>query len=329
MTVRYAFKLVVVLLVWAAINPVYAQTWPNKPIKIIVSSAGGGAPDILARLTGDRLSRALGQQMIVDNKPGGDNVIGAQAAARSAPDGYTFFFATAAALSSNPNTFKSLPYDPERDFQAVGMIGINEFVLLVHPSLPVNSLTELMSYDRLHPGSINIATDGTRSYAGLLAQYLNKILGTSMTLVPYARMPEGIQDAVAGRTQATLIAIPVAAPRMKSGDLRAIAQTGEKRISAYPEIPTVAETVSCAACKNFFYPGWFALVAPTGTPAAIIRRMNQELDKVLKDPEIQKRFREFAVNSDGAGTPDTTTAFIRTQRAAWALLAKEIQLVAE
>src|SRR6266700_7003395 len=197
----------------------HAQTWPTRPIKVIVSFPAGSAPDIICRFVADRLSRAVGQQIVVYNLPGSGNIIAAQAAARSAPDGYNFFCATAATLVSNPHTFKSLPYDPVKDFVPVAMIAKGPFFVLVHPSVPVNTLAELVAYDKANPGKLAWATDGLRNFTGMMAAWLNKIAGTSILTVPYATMPPGIQDTLAGRTQLVILAVPAAAPRIKSVEL--------------------------------------------------------------------------------------------------------------
>src|SRR5262245_53061208 len=174
--------------------PLAAQTWPDHPIRFIVSQAAGGTPDILCRLITERVGRALGQQIVVENRPGGGNVIGAQAAARAAPDGYTFFWATAAALVTNPYTFKSLPYDPARDFVPVAKIADGVFLVLANPAVPVKSLGELFAYAKTEPGKLAFATDGPKNFSGLIAAWLNKRAGTEIAQVPYATMPQGIQD---------------------------------------------------------------------------------------------------------------------------------------
>jgi len=191
-----------------------AQSWPTRPIRVIVSFAAGSAPDIICRFVTDRLSRA------VSNRPGGGNLIAAQAAARSAPDGYNYFCVTAATLVSNPYTFKSLPYDPVKDFTPVAMIVKGPFFVLVHPSIPVKTLPELAAYDKANPGKLSYATDGLRNFTGMMAAWLNKISGTNILTVPYNVMPQGIQDTLAGRTQLVILAVPAAGPRIKSGELR-------------------------------------------------------------------------------------------------------------
>src|SRR5262249_36451684 len=272
------------LLALALALPAHAQTWPARPIQGIVSFPAGSAPDIVCRFVTDRLSRSLATTIVVDNRPGAGNVLAAQAAARSAPDGYNFFCATAATLVSNPHTFKSLPYDPVRDFVPVGFIARNPFFVLVNPGVPAKTLAELAAYDKANPGKLIFATDGLRNFTGMMAAWLNKVAGTSMLLVPYAGIPLGVQDTIAGRTQVTILAIPLAAPRIRAGELRPLAGSFARRIPGYDDVPAIAETY-----PGFELVGWFLMLAPAATPRDVVLRMNRAMDKVLKDPDTVTR----------------------------------------
>jgi tripartite-type tricarboxylate transporter receptor subunit TctC len=302
-----------------ASTPLAAQTWPDRPIRFIVSQAAGGTPDLLCRLVTERVARALGQQIVVENRPGGGNVIGAQAAARAAADGYTFFWATAAALVTNPYTFKSLPYDPARDFVPVGKIADGPFVVLASPAVPATSLAELFAYAKRDPGKLAFATDGPKNFSGLIAAWLNKRAGTDIAQVPYATMPQGIQDAVAGRVQLVILAIPSAAPLIANGSLRPLAITTKERAPGFEQIPPVADTF-----PGFDFSGWMAVVAPTGTPADILQRMNSELDLVLKDPAIAQRLREIGFYTRGAGSLADLAVYLRSQYKEWGAVIREI-----
>ena len=308
----------------AASEQVSAQSWPTRPIKFIVSQAAGGTPDIICRLIAEKLSRALGQQVVVDNKPGGGNVIGAQAAARSAPDGYTFFFATAAALVTNPYTFKSLPYDPARDFVPVSMVASNPFFLLANPALPAKTLPELIALAKAEPGKLLAATDGQRNFSGMLTAWFNKRAGTSIVQVPYATMPQGAQDALAGRVQLVVLAVPSAAALMEQGQLRALGVSSLKRLPGFESTPSISETL-----PGFDFIGWFAVVAPTGTPPEVIQRMNHEVDAALKDVEIARRMRDVGMYTEGGGTPEQAAAYVRAQLEQWGKIIQEIGLQPE
>jgi tripartite-type tricarboxylate transporter receptor subunit TctC len=302
----------------------HAQAWPARPLRMIVSFAAGSAPDIICRFVGDRLSHALGQQVVVDNRPGAGNVVAAQAAARAAPDGYNFFCVTAATLVSNPYTFKSLPYDPVKDFAPVAMIAKNAFFVLVHPSVPVNTLAELAAYDKANPGKLAFATDGLRNFAGMMAAWLNKVAGSNILAVPYAVMPQGILDTLAGRTQLIILAIPAAGPRIRSGELRPLGGSFAQRIPGYENVPAIAETY-----PGFELVGWFALVAPAGTPAEVIQRVNREMDRILKDAETAKRLGDLGFYTDGAETPEWLADFTRAEHAKWGRIVKEIGIQPE
>jgi tripartite-type tricarboxylate transporter receptor subunit TctC len=309
----------VLLFAIAWIAPLAAQTWPDRPMRFIVSQAAGGTPDILCRMVTERVGRALGQQIVVENRPGGGNVIGAQAAARAAPDGYTFFWATAAALVTNPYTFKSLPYDPARDFVPVGKIADGPFLVLANPAVPAKSLAELFAYAKAEPGKLAFATDGPKNFSGLIAAWLNKRAATDIAQVPYAAMPQGSQDVVAGRVQLVILAIPSAAPLMASGSLHALAITTRERAPGFEQIPPVAETF-----PGFDFSGWMAVAAPAGTPADILQRMNRELDLVLNELAVVARLREIGFYTQGAGSLPEIAAYVRAQYQAWGEVIREI-----
>jgi tripartite-type tricarboxylate transporter receptor subunit TctC len=306
------------------VAPAGAQAWPSKPIKIIVSQAAGGTPDIICRIISERLSQALGQQIVVENRPGGGNVVGAQAAAHAAPDGYTLFFATAAALVTNPYTFKSLPYDPLADFVSVAMIAKGPFVVLAHPSVPAKTLSEVVAYDKANPGKLTFATDGPRNFSGILAAWLNKLGGINILQVPYATMPQGVQDALAGRVQLVILAVPSAAPHIASGALRALAVSALKRFQRFADVPAIAETF-----PGVEFIGWFVLAAPKGTPADVVTRLNREMDVILKNQEIANRLADLGFFTEGADTPEGTAKYVQSQYDTWGKVARDIGLLPE
>jgi tripartite-type tricarboxylate transporter receptor subunit TctC len=301
-----------------------AQDWPARPVKFILSQAPGTSPDITARFLADRLSRLWGQGVVVENRPGGQNVVGSQAAARSAPDGYTFFYATTAAIVSNPYTFKSLPYDPVHDFVPVAMIAKSPMVVAVNPSVPAKTLAELVALDKAQPGKLAAANEGTKTFSGLMSQMLNKTAGMQLLQVPYAGVSPAMQDTIAGRTQVVLVSSAAMLPFIKRGDLRPLAVTAGKRVRGLEDVPTLAETY-----PGFEYVGWFALLAPTGTPAAVVQRANRDMDRVLADPDIAKRMYDLGLVNEGAGTPDSLNEFLRAERERWAKLVKDIGLQPE
>lgn len=308
----------------ATVRDVPAQAYPAKPVRLVVTQAPGGAPDIIARLVAERMGQGLGQGVVVENRPGGANVIGAQAVARSAPDGYTLLFATAATLVTNPHTIRNVPYDALQDFVPIGMVGRNPFLVLVNRDVPAKTLADLMALDRQEPGRFAYATDGPRNFSGMVAAWLNKLADAKMAIVPYAAMPQGVQDTVAGRTQVVILAPAAANAFVKRGDLRPIAQTWAVRAPGFEAVPPVAETFA-----GFDFVGWFALAAPAGTPPEVVQRLNRALDAALRDPVVSDRLRAFGVFNDGAESPQAAADYVRAQHAMWGRLVREIGLQPE
>jgi tripartite-type tricarboxylate transporter receptor subunit TctC len=301
-----------------------AQDFPSHPVHWILSQPAGSSPDISARLVADGLSKSWSQQVIVDNRPGGQNVIGAQAAAKSAPDGYTYYFATTAALVSNPLTFKSLPYNPEHDFVPVAMIGKSPMVIAVNNAVPAKSIAELVALDKKDPGKLAAANEGTKTFGGMMSQLLNVATGMRLLQVPYNGVAPALQDTVAGRTQVVLVSSAAMSPFIKRGDLRPVAVTSAKRVNGLESVPAMAESY-----PGFEYVGWFALVAPAGTPEAIVRKVNADVNAVLAKDEIQKRLLELGAINEGPGTPEQLAQFLKDERVRWAKLVKDINLQPE
>jgi tripartite-type tricarboxylate transporter receptor subunit TctC len=316
--------LVLTLIMVGAAGTVSAQTWPERPIKFIVSQSAGNATDILARLTADQLASRLGQPVVVENRPGGGNVIGTQAAARSAPDGYTFFYASAAALVTDPHTYKSLPYDPIKAFDVVSNIAEVSFMVLAHPSVPAKTLAELIAYAKANPDKVQIATDGPRRFSGLIAAWINKLAGTQISYVPYVQMTQGVQDVISGRVELIILAVPAARGHIDASKLVPLAVTSATRLQAYPNVPTVAEIF-----PGFDFAGWWVLAAPAGVPPAILQRVNSELSSVLNDPSVVGKMTNVGFISRGGGTMQQTRDYVLGQHAAWGRLVKEIGLQPE
>ena len=308
----------------AAVLPAAAQDWPSRPVRFVISQPPGTSPDIVARFLAERLGRQVGQQVVVENRPGGQNVIGAQAVAKAPADGYTYFFATTAAIVTNPLTFKALPYDPEKDFMPVAMIAKSPMVIAVNASLPAKSIADLVALDKKQPGKLAAANEGTKTFSGMMSQMLNKTAGIGLLQVPYTGVAPAIQDTIAGRTQVVLVSSAALLPFLKRGDLRALAVSAGKRVRGLEDVPTLAESY-----PGFEYVGWFALLAPTGTPAAIVQRVNREMDKVLTEPDMAQKLYDFGLVNEGAGTPESLSEFLRAERERWAKLVNQIGMKPE
>jgi tripartite-type tricarboxylate transporter receptor subunit TctC len=308
----------------AVLGQAGAQEFPSRPVHWILSQPAGSSPDISARLVADQLSKTWNQQVVVDNRPGGQNVIGAQAAAKSPADGYTYYFATTAALVSNPLTFKALPYNPERDFVPVAMIGKSPMVIAVNNSVPAKTLAELIALDKKDPGKLAAANEGSKTFGGMMSQLLNVATGMRLLQVPYNGVAPALQDTVAGRTQVVLVSSAAMSPFLKRGDLRPIAVTAGKRVSGLESVPTLAESY-----PGLEYVGWFALVAPAGTPDNIVRKVNADVNAVLAQPDILKRLLDLGAINEGPGTPEQLAQFLKDERVRWAKLVKDINLQPE
>lgn len=306
--------------------PAYAQSWPQRPVSVVVPQAAGNSPDVLCRIIAERLSRALGQQFVVENRPGAANLVGTQAVTRAAPDGYTFLFATSAALVTNPYTFKKLPYDPMKDLTPVAMVARSNHVLLVHPDVKATTLAELIALEKSAPGSLSMAVDGPRNISGLIAQSINKQAGTGFVLVPYNTVTNAVQDSLMGRIQVTIQSASVAEPFIKAGTLRPIAVAGSKRVKSLPDVPAISETL-----KGTDLQGWFMVMAPVGTPADIIHKLSAEIAHVLESPEVQERASVlgFEVSPGHATTTAGAKQFLDTEFAATGKIIQELGIQPE
>ncbi|XQM36154.1 LacI family transcriptional regulator [Cupriavidus sp. H19C3] len=300
-----------------------ADAWPSKPITLVVPFAAGGTTDIVGREVGQRLGQALGQPVVVDNRPGAGGTIGAANVARAQPDGYTFLLATIAHTMA-PGIYKSLPYDFQKDLEPVGMVALTPNVLLVNQSIPVKTVQELVAYIKAHPGKVNYGSAGIGSTEHLSGELFRALTHTDISHVPYKGGAPMMTDLIAGQIQMAIETSPSAYPHVKSGKVRALAVTSDKRSSAYPGVPTVAES----GVPGYEVVTWYALMAPHGTPDAIRQRMGAELTKVLKQPEVLKRFEEQGVSA-GDMNAQQLAAFIKTETTRWIKVAKDSGAKAE
>ena len=298
-----------------------AQSWPQRSITLIVSQAAGASPDVMARMLADRMTVALRQGVIIENKPGGGNVVGTVAAARAAPDGHTFFFATSAALVNNPFLMRTLPYDPIKDFAPVALITRSSQLFVVHPDVPATSLPELIALDKKEPGKLSVAVDSPRNLAGVTAQAFNRQAGTRLVLVPYPNINAGVQDTLAGRVGVGVFSISIVEALVRDGKLRAIASVANRRLSGFPDLPTAAETL-----PGFDMTGWFMVLAPAGTPAPIVADMNKALAEAARDVKIREMAPKLGFEMDpaGLGTPADAASFLQSQMAQWGQLFKDL-----
>jgi len=299
-----------------------AQSWPTRPVKMIVPQAAGGAPDIVARVVCERLALMLGQPVLIENRAG-DGSIGAQAAARAPADGYTHLFAPASLLVTNQYLMKIVPYNAEDDFASVAMIGMSPLVLAVNPALNVKTLADLIKLAKAEPGKLAFASPGQRTLPGLLGEMFRIRAGVSLLHVPY-KGAQGVLDTIAGRTHITVQGIPAIAGAVQRGELVALAVSSEKRLAELPGVPTFAETLPGLEVN-----GWFAVVAPSGTPPEPIQRMNLELNRLLLDSDVSQKLRALGIYSEGSGTPDQVDAFFKKERERWSRMVRELKIEPE
>ncbi len=263
----------------------HGQTWPTKPITLVVPTAPGGTTDFTARLITDSLGKLLGQPIVVDNKAGASGNIGNQFVARSKPDGYTLLVSYSGYHVGNPHLFKQAGWDPIKDFAPVAMVTRAPQVIAINPKLPFNTLPELIAYAKANPGKLNYASSGAGSIQHIAGELFKQITGTFITHIPYRGSGPAVQDLLAGQVDIYITTPASVVGHVQAGRLKALAVTGKTRLTALPQMPTAEQ----AGLKNFELESWFALYAPAGTPSAIVQQINQAVAKVVNTPDAQKR----------------------------------------
>ena len=304
----------------------WAQTnnWPDKPIKFVLSQPAGSGPDNVARLLGDRLAKSLGQPLVIDNKPGGQNVIGAQAAARSTPDGYTFYFATTAALITNTLLFKQLAYEPQKEFVPVAFVARSPFAILVDANSPIQNIDDLIAKSKASNGQFSIGNEGPRTFSGMIARLFNARSKAAANLVPYANVGVGSQNLMGGHVDAMVADLASTAQLAKQGKLRVIATTAAKRVPGWENVPALSEKLG-----NFDMVGWFAIVAPKGTPQQVITKFNQEVNLLLADKELAGRIANIGPLADASMSEEDVKKFLSSELARWTEVTREIGVLPE
>ena len=298
------------------------DSWPLRPIKLIVPTGPGAATDVMARLLADGVSKALGQPMVVENMPGASGILAHQTVARAPADGYTLLFSNTSGLAINLVSFKKLPYDPARDFAPVAMIcSLGPQMLSVSAGLPVKSVSEFIAYAKANRGKLSMGFDNTAGAAAFAAKLLNSRADLGLIEVPYRSAAQMTQDIAGGTTQVMISSIAAARAVVDAGKVRRLAVTSASRFPGLPDLPSLSETVSGVVMN-----GWFAVVAPADVPPDVVRRLNAVIGEYLKGPEIQKRLLDFGLATAGAGTPESTALFIRQEQDNWRALAKELNI---
>ena len=308
-----AIARVLLLLCACAAGAAQAQDYPARSLRLIVPFPPGGGNDTIARLMGQKLAPALGQQVLVDNRPGAGGTIGAELAAKAPADGYTLFLAGVASHGINPNLRKKLPYDPVRDFHGVSLIASAPLLVVVHPSLPVTSVKQLVALAGAKPNAINYASNGPGSSSHLAVELFGMMTGTSLVHIPYKGVALALTDLMSGQVQLAFSSAVTMLPQVKAGKLRAIAMTGAQRSQAIPNVPTVAE----AGVPGYETGSWYGIVVPAKPPRPAIERLSREVAAATRSAEITGKLVEEAVIPVGS-TADEFDAHIRRELARWA-----------
>ena len=300
-----------------------SQAYPTKPLRLIVPQSAGGSTDQVARPLAQQMGAALGQSVIVDNRPGAGSVIGTDAVAKSAPDGYTLL-AVAASFSMSPSLYRNLPFDPVRDFAPISLLSSLPNIMSVHPSLPVKSVKELIAFAKARPGQLNFGSSGVATGTHLSMELFMYMTGIKMVHVPYKGGAPSVTALLSGEVQVTFATISTALPHVKSGRLRALAVSTARRSPVAPEVPTIAES----AVPGYDYASWIGLLAPAKTPQPIIARLNAEAVKALQTPEI-KAILAVEGSEPVGNSPEQFAAILKTEVARWARVVKAAGIKAD
>lgn len=296
-----------------------ADAYPSRPIRFIIPFTPGGNTDVLGRLLGMKLTEAWGQQVVIDNRPGAGGTVGVEQATKATPDGYTIVMGTFGSVLVANSLYKKLGYDPQRDLAPVVLVSTPPGLLVTNPALPVKSVQELIAYARAQPGKLNYASSGAGTWNHLFGELFNSMAKVKIVHIPYKGAAPAVTDLMGGQVQMMFSPFPPALPQVRSGKLRALAVSTEKRSGLLPDVPTVSES----GLPGYSAEGWFAVLAPANTPAAVIKRLNEGLNHALQLPDVKA-----SLAADGAepagGTPQELAQSIRSGSAKWSKLIRDL-----
>jgi tripartite-type tricarboxylate transporter receptor subunit TctC len=317
MPVRGINSIVAVAIATLVANHAEAQNWPTKPVTTIVPFGAGSGPDVLNRNIGTELTAKFHQPFIVENRPGANGNIGAGMAAKAAPDGYTFLSVTPGIAVQNKYVYKSMPFNFERDFVPIILMAKAPMLILVNPKLPPRTLPELLAYAKANPGKLTVSSTGVGSQGHITLELLKKLSGTEMTHVPYNSGGQALSDVIAGQVDIAINYVTVTLGPALAGQVRPLAITSTARLDKLPNVPTLEE----AGFPGFESVGWYSLVAPRGTPDAIVSAMNQAINAIIKT-EVGKKYIDNLAMQPFGGTPDDLLAWIRLENERWGPIMK-------
>ena len=313
-----------VALLAALASTTVAQTYPSKPVRIIVMYGPGSTIDIMARLIAPKLTEALGQPVIVENRAGAGGAIGMDMAAKAAPDGHTLTIGATGPSVTNPLLYPKTPFDPLRDFAYISLIATGPAVIAVHPSIPAKTLKDLVALAKARPGQLNYGTPGIGTSPHLAGELFKLVTATSIVHVPYKGNAEAITDLLGGQISIVFTGVPPVVPLMQAGKVKLLDTTGGKRIAAIPELPTIAEAGYPGAAMGI----WYGLVAPAATPKDILARLHKEITRVQTLPDIRERFVQLGAEAT-TSTPEAFTGLVREELAKWGKVIKAANIKVE
>ncbi len=308
---------VLLLLALLAAGQGFAQDWPVKPIRMVVPYAAGGLPDTMARLVAQRVAESVGQAVVVDNRPGAGGISGSELVAKSAPDGYTLLVADVGQVAVNPYLYARLPYDPEKDFVAVSLMGTSTLFLVVNTQVPATSFAELIALARAEPGKLNYGSSGTGSIMHIAIEVLKAALGLDIVHVPYKGTAQAVPALLGGQVALLYSALPSIESHVKAGRVRLLAVSTARRSPEAPEVPTVAEM----GVPGYDFAPEIGVLAPAGTPAAVVQRLSAEIARASQQPEVVRRFAQLGIEAVGS-TPAAYAAVIRASQEKYAKAVK-------
>ena len=303
---------------------VAAQTYPAKPVRLIVPYPPGGSADILARAIGQKLAETWGQPVVIDNRPGAGGSIGMELAAKAAPDGYTLVMGHIGTLAANPALYKSLPYDPVRDFAPVTLIARVPNVLVVGPSVPSRSVAELVALAKSKPGKLDYGSGGNGSAAHLAAEYFKLKAGIDIQHIPYKGTQPALADLVGGQIALVITGLPPVLPQVKAGRLRILGVASAERLKQFPDIPTIAES----GVPGYEATQWYGILAPAATPKDLVAKLNRDIVRALNDPSVASRLAAEGADP-GGDTPEQFGAFTRSEIDLWGKVIRATGMKAE
>ncbi len=311
------------LLLLAAAGSVMAQTYPNKPVKLVVPFPPGGGTDIVGRLIAQKLSEVWHQPVIIDNKPGANTLIGTEFVAKAPSDGYTLLMASPS-HTINPSLYKNLKFDTQKDFAGAAIVATGPLVLTVNAALPAKNVRELIALAKAQPQKISYASAGTGSSTHLAGELFKSLAGVDMMHVPYKGTAPAITDLIGGQVQVTFLPFPGVFQHIRNGKLKALAVTGTKRFAGMPELPTVAES----GLSGYDVQQWWGIVAPSGTSKEIVRKINLDVSKILESPGLRVQLAAIGAEA-GNGSPEQFDALIRNEIVQWGKLIESAKIVAD